>query len=330
MTTKIVFVHLNSTIPSYLKMNIQSTKKKFPNSKIILIHDQISSIKLDSNVQQFRYSPDQESETILNYLSHPRDFRNNFWFSSIQRFDALRQYLAQNPGPILHLESDVIISADFPLADFFFNCELLAFPLVANNRGVASSLYLSSLSVADQLVSLSTEMCKVNSTTTDMEILAQFSKTFPEQTFHLSFGPNSEEAYVSDFQLDGLAPSFEKFHGVFDGNDMGVHLFGTDPRNSRGISYVGREIPGNFSTIKNWQFLYDSERQFINIKYNGVILPVFSIHATSKQLLLFNRHSQDWMIRRYLNGATGVVKIKKYPLIFVKMGIKKILKLINR
>lgn len=330
MSTKIVFVHLNSAIPSYLKMNIESTKNKFPNSDIILIHNNNSSFNSISNVKQFVYNSDEESEIILNHLSHPRDFRNNFWFSAIQRFGALRQFLAQNPGPILHIESDVIISADFPLADFSFNCDLLAFPLVANNRGVASTLYLSNLRVADQLVRLSTEICKVNSTTTDMEILAQFSKTFPEQTFLLSFGPNSDEAYVSDFQLDRIIPSFEKFNGVFDGNDIGVYLFGSDPRNSRGISYVGREIPGNFSAIKNWQFLYDSKRHFINVKHKGVILPVYSIHATSKHPLLFNRHSQAWMIRRCLNKATGFVKVRMYPYISLKMGIKKFLKSIKR
>ena len=328
MLPKIVFVHLNSSIPHFLKMNIQSTIKKFPESRVVLIHNSDSRIRINSNVETFRYTSNANSASILNHLSHPREFRNNFWFSSIQRFDALRQYLVVNPGPIVHLESDIIISADFPLTDFNLNGGQLAFPAVAVNRGVASSLYLSDVAAAERLVKLSIELSEMVSTTTDMEILAKFNEVYPDHTFNLSFGPNAAEAYETDFVLEWCKPSFEKFKGVFDGNDIGVYLFGSDPRNTRGISYLGRSIPGNFAKIQTWGFVYDPKRQFLNVEFKGQALPIFSIHATSKRLLIFNHYTQNWMIKTYLKKAVKSVKSQIYPIVFMTMGMKKIAKLI--
>jgi hypothetical protein len=329
MVPTIAFVHLNSAIPLYLKMNIQTTIKKFPDSRVVLIHNLDSQIRINSKVETFRYEPSDSSKEILSYLSHPRGFRNNFWFSAIQRFDALRQYLEQHSEPVLHIESDVILSRDFPLSNFQFIKGQIAFPLVAINRGVASSLYLSDLTTAERLVELSLELSKINSSITDMEILARHSLLYPEHTLQLGFGPNSTEAYDEEFALESCDSSFKNFKGVFDGNDIGVYLFGSDPRNSRGISYLGKSVSGNYAKIRSWGFVHDHKRRFINVEFNSRSLPIFSVHATCKHLLLFNRHTQNWMINNYLNRARRQKKVKKYPLVFVMMGIRKLAKLLN-
>jgi len=329
MTLKIVFVHLNSRIPLYLRLNIRATARKFPQTQIVLIHNSNAHIYFNSNIKEFKYTKSEESEIIRRSLSHPRDFRDNFWFSAIQRFDALCQYMALNSGPILHLESDVIISSDFPLNEIGLLQDKLAFPVVAQNRGVASTLFLSNATMADQLVELSTELSKLMSSITDMEILAEFRKRFPENSLSLNYGPKALGAYVAEFPSDSYAESLQRINGAFDGNDIGVFLFGSDPRNTRAISYLGNRIPGNYALIDTWDISYDQNRRFLNVGFSGNILPVFSIHATCKNLFLFNRYSQDFMIKRFLRMSKKGQEEKRYLRLFFLLGVKKVLKLFN-
>ena len=326
MTPKIAYVHLNSRVPLYLRFNIRATARKFPKTQIVLIHNSNSRIYFNSNIEQFKYTQSEDSESIRSFLSHPRDFRGNFWFSAIQRFDALRQYMALTSGPILHLESDVIISSDFPLVQFGLLQDKLAFPVVAQNRGVASSLFLSDATKANQLVELSIELSKLKSSITDMEILAEFRKAYPENSLSLNFGPRAKGAYVAEFPFDDRAESLQRFGGAFDGNDIGVFLFGSDPRNARAISYLGRKVPGNYALIDKWEISYDENRRFLNVGFSGNAIPVFSIHATCKNLLLFNRYSQDLMIKRFLWMSKRSQAEKRYFRLFILLGVNKVLK----
>ena len=329
MTPTVVFVHLNSPVPKYLKLNIAATIKKLPGTRIVLIHNSKKDLHIDPALELFHYRNNQDSVSIMDSLSHPRDFRHNFWFSAILRFDALRQYLAIHSGPILHLESDIIISPDFPISKFNYGEIQIAYPVVATNRGVASTLYIRDLIVSERLVALSIQLCEKNSTTTDMEILAKFYDLYPKQTFPLAFGPNEASAFQDSFNMQSTRSTYERFQGVFDGNDMGVFLFGTDPRNSKGVSYLKRAIPGNFAKIEKWEFKYDDKRRFINLQYNNELIPVFSLHATSKQTLLFNTYSQNIMVKRYLSRLAKSRGEKWYPVVSFRMGLLKIYRLIK-
>jgi hypothetical protein len=330
MTPTIVFVHLNSPVPRYLKLNIAATIKKLPGARIVLIHNSEKNLQVHPALELFHYKNNQDSISIKDSLSHPRDFRHNFWFSAILRFDALRQYLTVHSGPILHLESDVIVSPDFPISKFNCGEIQIAYPVVAINRGVASTLYIRDLKVSERLVELSIQLCEKNSTTTDMEILAEFYDLYPEQTSPLAFGPIEASAFQENFNPQSTRSTYEIFQGVFDGNDMGVFLFGTDPRNSRGVSYLKRAIPGNFAKIEKWKFKYDPKRRFINLQYKNELIPVFSLHATSKQPLLFGAYSQNIMVQRYLSKLSKSRVKKWYPIISLRMGLQKTFRLIKR
>ena len=329
MTPTIVFVHLNSPVPRYLKLNIAATIKKLPGTRIVLIHNSEKNLQVHPAIELFQYKNNQDSISIKDSLSHPRDFRHNFWFSAILRFDALHQYLTVHSGPILHLESDVIISPDFPISRFNCGEIQIAYPVVATNRGVASTLYIRDLKISERLVELSVQLCEKNSTTTDMEILAEFCDLYPEQTSPLAFGPIEASAFQENFNPQSTRSTYEIFEGVFDGNDMGVFLFGTDPRNSKGVSYLKMAIPGNYAKVKKWEFKYDNKREFINLHYNGQVIPVYSLHATCKQPLLFNAYTQRIMLQRYLSKLTKPSEKKWYPIVYLQMGFHKIRRLLK-
>lgn len=329
MLTTIVFVHLNSPLPLYLRFNIISTIKKFPDAKVVLIHNNKKRLYIHSNLWYFEYQPGEISLSIENLLNHPKDFRNNFWFSAIQRFDAIRSYLAEFNESILHLESDVIISKDFPLEKFKLGEMKIAYPIVADNRGVASSVFISDLETSEKLVQFAQATVSVNSNTTDMEILAGFYEKNQDMIIPLAFGPDKATGYGEGFVLEKVLPAFEMFRGVFDGNDVGVYLFGTDPRNARGVSFLGTSIQGNYAKVSSWDFKFDHSRQFISLELDDALVPVFSVHATSKQLTLFFHYTQKHVIRRNLRKGNCFGKKKFFPLVMLKMVSRKIFKLLK-
>lgn len=327
MLPTIVFVHLNSPIPLYLKLNIVSTIKKFPNAKVVLIRNDKKSQGIHPDLQHFEYQSGDASQSIENSLSHPKGFRNNFWFSAIQRFDAVRLYMDRTRESILHIESDVIVSNDFPLEKFIMSEMKIAYPLVAKNRGVASSVFIRDLETAEKLIRFADEACLVNSQTTDMEILASFFEENQEEVISLSFGPNSTNAYDENWLMRTAPSCFEIFNGIFDGNDIGVFLFGTNPRNARGVSYVRTSIQGNYARVNQWNFKFDNLRRFINLEFEGEENPIFSVHATSKQLTLFHHITQNYVIRRHLRKKGYVGDRKFFPLVTLTMSLHKMLKL---
>ena len=327
MLPTIVFVHLNSPIPLYLKLNIVSTIKKFPNAKVVLIRNDRKSYGIHPDLRHFEYQPGGVSLSIENSLNHPKDFRNNFWFSAIQRFDALHLYIEKTQEPIVHLESDVIVSRDFPFERFTQSKIKIAYPVVANNRGVASTVFIRDLETAEKLIRFADEACSINSHTTDMEILASFFETHQAEAISLAFGPHSAYAYDENISLTRVLCSFEMFSGIFDGNDIGVFLFGTDPRNARGISYVRTSIQGNYARVNNWNFKFDDERKFVNLEFEGKEYPIYSVHATSKQLTLFHYVTQNCIIRKYLWKKAHVGGRVFFPFVTLTMALRKMLKL---
>ena len=159
-----------------------------------------------------------------------------------------------------------------------------------------------------------------------MEILAEFFEENQDKAVMLAFGPESASAYDESFILERVLPAFEIFIGIFDGNDIGVYLFGTDPRNARGVSYLGTSIPGNYAQVNKWDFKFDNLRQFINLEFDDTVIPIYSVHATSKQLTLFFHYTQNYVIRRYLQKKNPGGKRKHFPFITSKMILRKILK----
>jgi hypothetical protein len=326
MLPTIFFVHLNSPIPLYFRFNIVSTIRKFPNAKVVIIRNDGKSEGIHSNLWHYEYKPGSKSESIENSLSHPKSFRSNFWFSAIQRFDALRSYMESSGEPILHIESDVIVSKDFPLENFKLSTIEIAYPVVAKNRGVASTVFIRNLETAERLIDFTQEACLVNSQTTDMEILANFFEMNPKEVISLAFGPNNAYAYNEKFQISRTLPSFKIFNGIFDGNDIGYFLFGTNPRNKRGISYTRSLIQGNYAKVNKWNFKFDNLRKFINLEFDNDTKPIYSLHATSKKLTLFHHTTQNYVIRNYVRKQKRSGGKEFFPFITINMIFRKMTK----
>ena len=116
---EIVFVHFGSSVPKYLMRNIERTCDFFPETTVTLITDISSKIGIKkSNFQKYIFEMNEDYVNLNQFLSHPKNFRNNFWFTSLARIFVLCDYTIARNIQILHIESDVLISSDFPLNQF--------------------------------------------------------------------------------------------------------------------------------------------------------------------------------------------------------------------
>jgi hypothetical protein len=159
-----------------------------------------------------------------------------------------------------------------------------------------------------------------------MEILAKFFEKNQDIAISLAFGPENIHAYNENFLMRRVLSSFEMFNGIFDGNDIGVYLFGTNPRNTRGVSYVRTSIQGNYARVNKWNFKFDNLRKFINLEFGGEENQIYSVHATSKQLTLFHHITQDYVIRMHLRKKMHAGDRKFFPFVTLTMALGKMLK----
>ena len=319
----VVFVHLNSTIPRYLHNNLLSCAKKFPTHKIHLIHN-LSMVSTIPGVNLFQTKVLNSLESTSEILNHPKDFRNNFWFSSIARLMVFPEFMKSNPGPLLHVESDVILSEDFPLDDFMYLDEAIAYPIVFKERAVASTVFIRDEMQAQELANFVNNEIELNRDTTDMLTLRRYFDSFPKKVFPLPFFHSFDPDFICEIDpllKSRLTECQSRFTGIFDGSDLGVYYFGTDPRNMRGLSILRKEILFTNLRLLQWNLLLQSDRAFPYALFGNQRIPIYSLHVTSKRSDIFMVEKERQIISKFLKNQHARMTKKIYLRVLYKQII---------
>jgi len=300
---KIVFVHFGKRTPKHLELNIERCLSLFPEIPVILITDKACKVPSIIGLETSYYTPDAKWHEIDKALSHPKDFRENFWLTSLARFLAIENYLMVNPNEILHVESDVILAKDFPFDRFTTLTKPLAFPVLSPTQGIASILYFRNYESAHALVKISLEMVSADSQTTDMLILRRFYDLNPGLIQALPIGPDELDIYrrtMSSELMKDMKNGSDQLGGVFDGLDFGYFIFGVDPRNQRGRRVVRKAIQTNFLQVEKTVLKFSKSRDFLSItsQNDGAELPIYSLHIHSKNPRIFNLRKSANNLRR--------------------------------
>lgn len=303
----IVFAHFNSPIPKHLKLNLERTSNLFSENKVFLITDLELHKKTIKNVSIYRYKPTEKWKLLDSNLKHSKDFRDNFWFTTSARFLALADFAFHTQTEFLHVESDVILAADFPFTKFSTIDSDFMFPIVSDTNGIASCLYVKDLKSANYLAELTLTQSKKNSLTTDMYILSELSR---DSSINFSPLPTAPSIYYPKFSskrnfLHMSDICLEHFGGVFDGADLGRYLFGDDPRNGRGISILRENDTRTYLDVRNLDLVVKPERNFPYI-YNSSkdsYYPIYSLHIHSKNLDLFKIEKSRDLIFYYVSKS---------------------------
>jgi hypothetical protein len=309
----IVFAHFKTKFPKHLLLNIQRTVSLFPGQQVFLITDQEIDDLLIEGLMTFQFNENSEWLEIERSLDHPKFFRGNFWFTSLARFVAISAFASVHKGPLLHIESDVIISSDFPFETLSRIKSSFAYPVVSENQAIASCLFIKDEYAAVDLASFSLESVRLNKSTTDMYVLLDFLSRYPEKVLMLPSSPPQQDALTeaSPEFIERVLEGIEIFGGVFDGFDIGRYLFGDDPRNDRGFSILRRNDPRTYLDVRKLIFTTVQERVFPYIYRpdNSTFLPVFSLHIHSKNLRLFRPKQQGREISKSIMNSQNEIKM---------------------
>lgn len=326
---KVVFVHFGPKIPKYLIFNIRRTCDLFPNHQVFLLVDrQQDNIIGRANFQIQQVFLDHQYADIRNRLSHPSDFRDNFWFSSLVRLTAICNFVIEDNQPILHIESDVLLAKDFPIDKFHDLDRPIAYTILGENSGVASVFWLRSAESAESLKEFIKNSVLADSGTTDMRILGSFQREYPQEVRILASFPNKTLHLNAPLPMS-IAQDFEytrsHFQGYFDAADLGQFIFGDDPRNHRGVKYLRRELKTSYLSPKSLNYVFSTDRQFMNLQSTSDE-KVFSLHLHSKNTSIFHASTSVKAIQSAINNQQLPEKHELVVSVFLRSVGKSILR----
>lgn len=333
-TMNIVFIHLNTKLPKFLEYNLRRTASISPNSKVYLLHNLEDEVRISGIESRRMFLSKEDLEVESNY-GFPRDFRSNFWFTSVIRFSFLSRFMSSTKGEVLHIESDVLISSDFPFQKISHIGSSLAYPIVSKTRGIASTLYIRDKGNAFDLWTFARDSIVSNPLVSDMEILYEFYVKRPELVTALPIAPlalykTNKSSENADFIVN-QSQKAELLGGVFDGHDFGVYAFGSNPWNDRyGRSYLHRRIEHSFLELNTRSFVFDKRREFLNIvtSVNGEdsVTKLFSLHITNKNLIFFHARFTALSLLIWQTTLLMRVSMTWHPFVFLRKVISKLIK----
>jgi hypothetical protein len=320
----LVYVHLNTPIPRHLARNLKRSRTLFPEHAVYLVTNVRQKSLKQMNVNVFYCKEDSNWHSLNDLLQHDKEFRSNFWFTSAARFLAMAQFSREYEEDFLHLESDVIISRDFPFQQLSKSSALIQFPLVSDSLGIASCMYIKNSLVANYLASKTLSEAFVDSKTTDMHVLRIISRDSNSGFKMLPTAPSDRYSIdtVNEYFLNENSQAISYFRGVFDGFNLGRYLFGDDPRNKRGISKLRVSDVSNYLDVRRLKLIMTSAREF-PLVYNhesNEYFPIFALHIHSKKLALFSVKRS----RKYIKKAVESFESPPKTLFSISIFLKSI------
>ena len=330
----IVFAHFNSKIPKHLALNLQRSRNIFDKHEIFLITDKVNDKFKIEGVNTVIYKPSPGWIISEKTLNHPKNFRDNFWFTSLARFIAISEFARGNRGEVLHIESDVILSKHFPFDILSSQKELFQFPIVNNSLAISSVLYLKNSEAAEILEQTTLSEVSTNPGTTDMHILRKLSKTHSSFFRALpSLPSNSNVMNHPDTEFIKVNENLiQTYGGIFDGFDIGKYLFGEDPRNNRGFSRLRRTDLEVYLNPRKLDFSISSSHDFPEIYDNKkkMFIPIYALHIHCKHYKFFIVDHCSVRIQKYIRDSRKPSSFDFYPKVFLASIMFAVLRRIRR
>lgn len=299
----IVFVHNFVKPPPYLLLSLKFSRYYAPSSSIYLL----SNYRLRKSFSKkylIRSIVNDNSKYLdlmksLEKMYPDQTFvRHNFWTSSILRLLSLLDYSIENElFPLLHLESDCLITAGENLLIDLLNCNKPISVTADNGYAVPAMLYIekkkSALDLRDFFIEIIADKTKWPSFfLTDQSLLTSAL----ENRLILSMNPK-----MASEQNVNLMP---------DSAYIGEYLFGNDPRNQRFVrktGYVNEKRNENMAKELIFSLVSCPRENYNMIKMSGIRKDsiLVNIHNYSKlRRISFIADNKLW--RKILDEANEV------------------------
>ncbi len=227
-------------------------------------------------------------------------YRRGFWSQTLNRFFALEEFSREYPqSQILHVEADVILFPNFPLADFNGLSKGIAFPLSNESVGVASTFWFNSYQDIHFFCEYLRAERQVSPDLIDTSALGLFSTRYKERVTRLRSGLDSIDTYRP--ALDGSLLCGDAIplnsNGIFDASTLGIYLCGTDPRNTFGVSTLFSELSHHRINPKSLEFKV--QNSIIFALHGKEMRPIYSLHNHSKDSRIFKSDSAVYLSNRW-------------------------------
>ena len=279
MKPRAVFIHLGSSVPKYLEKNIFRTRHLFPNLEI-LVAGQTKLLEVIAQRVDAKYlsvsNTFGSSELAPSGLARDgldMKFWSGYWQKTFDRLLVIAEVHEEtDDGALVHIESDVIITKDFPFEDLARNSKLMwgAFDDAAD---IASIVFSPSKKESQWLATALRDLAEMDNTATDMTALATIRKQHPDKILLLPATPE-------------LAISTNQPGVVFDGLHIGEWIFGWDPKAHWGFKRRRIRINPHSEAVANGNLEVRGQSLFFTS--NGHEALVSNIHVHSKELRFFD------------------------------------------
>lgn len=277
--TAIVFVHFGGACPPYLILNLEGTRRRFPNRDVYLVRDRV-----DPTIGGY------ENLNVIEVIGHsfwptlsgdPR-FWDNWWTKTLYRLLALQEaHGIIGDRPILHIESDVFLSKTFPFQALKKNGKL-AWPGHGHASDIASVLFSPTLRETDYLVEHLIALTTQNSNLTDMTALFQIRRNNPQRVTSLYQGLDANSLVT-------------KFSGVFDGANFGSYIFGSDPAAKWGLYVRTNRWSDDGRMLRGFRFFVSGGEAFFE-RQGGEKTSIHNLHVHSKSKRFFKSQTRSGSI----------------------------------
>jgi hypothetical protein len=276
----IIQCYLGGKLPKYAILNAKSIMSIFPDIPYVLVVDSWWSVfQLKRNRIPYFLADSKVYAKLNDLLQVDKQFRNGFWVTTTARFLAINSAANLYSGPIIHVESDVILGSDFPFNSFRDFEYDIAFPMESQTKGCASVLYFRNAKKVNEFCDELLIHVRTYPKTTDMHFLGSLVKS---SKLSVSILPSKWEDELFNFG------------GFFDSTSWGQYFAGVDPRNYNGSINYGLTYPEHSSKVSGYQFTL-KEGRFV-VSKGLSIFPLFAmhVHSKNKSLIRFKSRSEEF------------------------------------
>ena len=242
----IVYVHLGTTIPSYLYVALEQARLFNPHTAICLITNQqaINSSKYDFEAKNLEIvsceslAKAKEHQIFCQKCPHSDEVLNGFWRKAIERFFYIHEYIASRDlKEVVHLESDNMLYVDIStLKKAFSKYNGIGAVFDWDDRCIPSFVYIANEAAIYSLVRFLSVHAHENHF--DMGLLALYkNESSRDKIDNLPLiMPEYTNKYllINDLKQKPANPSVyfqnsELFNSIFDAAAIGQYLGGVDP-----------------------------------------------------------------------------------------------------
>ena len=278
MGARVVFIHLGNNVPKYLEKNLLRTRHLFPKLEILVAGQTpfLEGItkKIDANywpVSNSFGSPELAPPGLARQGLDTK-FWNGYWQKTFDRLLVLAEVHEHiSEGALIHVESDVILTKDFPFESLAKSSQLM-WGAYSDDADIASIVFSPSRGNSRWLANELVEVARLDDTATDMSALAVLRKQNADKIRLLPATPE-------------LAASPNHPGTVFDGLHIGEWIFGWDPKAHWGFKRRRLKINPHSELVAGGSL--ELRGDALVLITNGTEARVSNLHVHSKELKYF-------------------------------------------